>query len=174
MSATEAAMTGWYLLYSKPRQEDQALAQLENQGYRVYLPRRLTEVQRRGRKGIEARPLFPRYLFICLETGLDGPSWAPIRSTRGVSHMVRFGDRPVQVDAALIEALRQAEAAHGSAPVPLYQPGERLRITEGPYAGLSAIFQMDDGESRASVLIELLRKPVSLTLPLGALVHDEA
>lgn len=174
MTSDKPSATGWYLLYTKPRQEEQALTHLQNQHYPAYLPRRHVEVQRRGRKRVQTTPLFPRYLFIRLDTGLEGLSWAPIRSTRGVSHFVRFGQQLVQVDDRLIDALRQAEADNSPSPVPLYQPGDRLRITQGPYAGLSAIFRMDDGESRASVLIELLQKPVPLTLPIADLARDAA
>lgn len=165
---------GWFLLYTKPRQEEVALTHLQNQHYHAYLPRLLGETLRRGRKCVQSMPLFPRYLFIQLQVGLEGPSWAPIRSTRGVSHFVRFGQKPVQVDHRLIEALRQAEAGQGQSPAPLFEPGERLRITQGPYTGLTAIFRMEDGESRASVLIELLKKPVPLSLPFDTLSRDAA
>lgn len=164
MTQVGSSTVGWYLLYTKPRQEEEAVTQLQHQHYEAYLPRVLAEVQRRGRKWVQSLPLFPRYLFIRLETGLESRSWGPIRSTRGVSHFVRFGTQPVSIDGGLIDALRQAEAGQNHSPAPLYRPGDRLRITQGPYAGLSAIFQMDDGESRACVLIELLQKPIPLTL----------
>ncbi|MEI8403398.1 MAG: transcription/translation regulatory transformer protein RfaH, partial [Alcaligenaceae bacterium] len=54
-------------------------------------------------------------------------------------------------------------------PDKIYQAGDHLLITEGPFAGIEAIFEMDDGESRAMVLIELLSKPTRLKLPLGSL-----
>ena len=38
--------------------------------------------------------------------------------------------------------------------------GERVRLTEGPFAGIEGIYQMADGERRAIVLIELLSKQV--------------
>jgi len=35
--------------------------------------------------------LFPRYLFVQLDIGPQGLDWGPIRSTMGVSRLVRFG-----------------------------------------------------------------------------------
>ena len=54
-------------------------------------------------------------------------------------------------------------------PKKIYQPGERLLITTGPFAGIEGIFQMDDGESRAMLLIEILNKATQIKLPLSTL-----
>jgi transcriptional antiterminator RfaH len=42
-----------------------------------------------------------------------------------------------------------------------------VRILEGPFAGLEAVYQMKDGEGRVMVLIELMSKPTQLKLQLG-------
>jgi hypothetical protein len=39
----------WYLIHSKPRQEDTALANLERQGFEAYLPRVRATVRKAGR-----------------------------------------------------------------------------------------------------------------------------
>ena len=45
-------------------------------------------------------------------------------------------------------------------PERLFKPGERVRLTEAPFAGIEGIYQMADGERRVMVLIELLSKQV--------------
>ena len=52
---------------------------------------------------------------------------------------------------------------------PLYQPGEKLQVIDGPFAGLEAIYHMDDGLARGIVLIELLNRSTKLNVSLGAL-----
>ena len=42
-------------------------------------------------------------------------------------------------------------------------------VTEGPFAGIEAIYQLTDGEARAMVLIELIGRKVSLPLHPAAL-----
>ncbi len=42
--------------------------------------------------------------------------------------------------------------------------GEGLRINDGPFAGLEALYQMADGDARVMVLIDILSKKVSLSL----------
>lgn len=164
----------WYVVFTKPRQETIALGQLERQGYTCYLPLRAVEKLRRGRRIHGTEPLFNRYLFVRLGGGLDGPSWTPIRSTLGVSHVVRFGSEPAWAADGLIEQLRRCEPIALGRAEPLYQPGDRLRINEGPYAGLSAVYQMDDGDARARVLIQLLQRPAQLTVPLANLKREVA
>jgi len=44
-------------------------------------------------------------------------------------------------------------------PVRLFEPGQRVVVTEGPFTGFEGIYELPDGESRATVLLELLGKP---------------
>jgi transcriptional antiterminator RfaH len=159
----------WYVVHTKPRQESRALLNLEQQGYHCFLP--TIPKKRVTRKAFQMvqEPLFARYLFIELDTNLSGKSWAPIRSTLGVSKLVTFGTDPARVDHGLIELLRTQENKLSQTPLSVYQPGDMVRIKEGPFRGLEAVYQLDDGEMRAMVLIELLQKPTRLQVEIGNL-----
>jgi transcriptional antiterminator RfaH len=159
----------WYLIHTKPRLEKHALENLERQGYECYLPLYPTERLRNRKLTITSTPLFPRYLFVRLNQEGSGKSWGPIRSTRGVSQMVRFGQRPALVDDALIAVLRFREQSCRSEPERLFDQGNPVRIMDGPFAGVEAVYQMPDGERRAMVLIELLDKPISMRVDLASL-----
>ncbi len=159
----------WYLLHTKPRQEKCALENLQWQSYQCYLPTILSEKLRQGRLTVVKEPLFPRYLFIRLGLGDSAKSWAPIRSTRGVSRLVTFGTKPARVDDGLIEVLRTKEALVQTEPKRFFQPGERVYLTEGPFAGIEGIYQIPDGERRVMVLIELLNKPVAVSIAPSSL-----
>jgi len=152
----------WYLIHTKPRQEKCALQNLQQQGYQCYLPTLLSEKLRQGILTIIDEPLFPRYLFIRLGQGNSAKSWVPIRSTKGVSRLVSFGTEPAKIDDDLVELLRVQEAAVKERPERLFQPGERVCLTDGAFAGIEGIYQMADGERRVMVLIELLSKLVTL------------
>ena len=157
----------WYLVQSKPRQQGLALDHLQCQGYEAYLPIRRAEKIRRGRRLMVEEPLFNRYLFVHLASGFKDKAWGPIRSTLGVSGLVRFGSTPASAPEPLIAALKAQEAI---APADkLFRPGERVRIEQGAFRGLEAIFQQDDGEARAIVLIELLAKKVRVPVEVQAL-----
>ncbi len=159
----------WYLVHTKPKQEKCALENLQRQGFQCYLPTLPSEKLRQGSLTVADEPLFPRYLFIRLGQGDSAPSWAPIRSTKGVSRLVSFGVEPAKVADSLVAALRALEASVQAEPERLFKHGERVRLTEAPFAGIEGIYQMADGESRVMVLIELLSKQVRVRVPLGSL-----
>lgn len=152
----------WYLVHTKPRQEKCALENLERQGYPCYLPILPTERLRQGQLTVADEPLFPRYLFIRLGQEHSAKGWAPIRSTKGVCRLVSFGTEPAKVNDHLIELLRIQESSMQGEPDRLFKQGERIRLTEAPFAGIEGIYQMAEGERRVMVLIELMSKPVAV------------
>ena len=151
-------MEAWYLVYTKPQQEMLAFENLSRQEYRTYLPRvkRRKRLQRHRRVNVE--PMFPRYLFLFLSDVNE--DWGPVRSTVGVSRMVRFGGVPAIVPSALVEALRAREDDSGvqMLPEPSYQAGDRVRIAEGLMAGYEAIFSSATGKERVLLLLEIAGK----------------
>lgn len=157
----------WYLVHTKPRQEDIALANLERQGYECYLPQMRIERVRRRKAEIATEPMFPRYLFIRLDSSDQGISWSPIRSTLGVSQLVHFGAQAAKVDDTLVDLLRQRERALPTEA--MFHHGDSVVIADGPFAGIEAIYQTVDAERRAFILLEILAKPVSMHIDAGRL-----
>lgn len=151
----------WYLLISKPRNEERAFHNLEQQGYRLYLPMVMREHRYQGEKRYRSEALFPRYLFIWLSRE---DNWAPIRSTPGVSGLVGFGvgkNRYIPVPVQVVGLLMQHEGEDGYHRLEQpewFQRGDRVQITSGPFSGVEGIFLMDDGLHRSMVLIEMMGK----------------
>ena len=156
-------MSNWYLIHTKIRQERVALENLERQGFACFLPLIHVEKLRRGALQVVQESLFPRYLFIRLGTGLGSQSWAPIRSTLGVSRLVTFGQTPAKINDELVDAIR---VKTDSTEVQLrhFAPGEQVVVTDGPFVGVEAIYQMADGEGRVMVLLNILSKPVKMSV----------
>ena len=157
----------WYLVHTKPRQEEIALANLQRQGYECYLPQMRIERVRRRKAEVATEPMFPRYLFIQLDSSDQGKSWSPIRSTLGVSQLVHFGARAAKVDDTLVDLLRQRERALPTEV--MFHSGDSVVITDGSFAGIEAIYQTADAERRAFILLEILAKPVSMHIDAGRL-----
>jgi transcriptional antiterminator RfaH len=153
----------WYLIHTKPRLEQCALENLQHQGFECFLPMIRVEKLRRGKLVEVDEPLFPRYFFIQLDTGNQAQSWHPIRSTKGVSRLVSFGQEPAKVGDALV-ALIRAHCSSDAVQQRHFMAGEKVLITDGPFAGLEAIYQMSDGERRVMVLLDIMSKPVKLSL----------
>lgn len=133
------------------------------QGYHCYRPQHSCECIVRGRRQIKVQSLFPGYLFIALA---DDSNWAPLRSTRGVARVVSFGGMPVKVDVRLIAQLQQRA---GQAFKPVLQQGENVRITDGSFAELDAIFLAMDGDERVLLLLNLLNRQQQVRVPLASI-----
>lgn len=142
----------WYVVRTKPRQEQRALENLEKQGFECYLPTVARSKKGRSRVIVTQEPLFKNYLFVRLNL-VSSPSYL-IRSTYGVSQLVRVGAHPVVAPESLIAQLRQRIQE----PEPLFRTGEAVQIISGPFRDLEGVFQMSDGADRALILIEFLGK----------------
>ena len=156
MNSTESTKRDWYLIFCKPHQEMSARTNLERQGYEVYLPLIRGRKRSQGRRVPCLQPMFPRYLFIHLGTGSD--NWAPIRSTIGVSHLVKFGFEPAKVPDDLITALMFNAGDEGifEAKETEFKPGDHLRIAEGVMAGYEGIVLARTGKDRVQLLLNFV------------------
>ena len=160
------ATSNWLLLQVKPRQEMRALENLERQQAECYCPLIQVEKLSRGKRIQDKEALFPGYLFINFDADRSGLTYTAIRSSRGVSKIVRFGEVPVKVPESLILHIKDCETANlpdFSAPT-LPQKGDSVIIVEGPFKGLQAVYSQTDGQQRSIVLINLLHQQAPASL----------
>lgn len=163
--APGASAARWFCVQTKPRAEAEAAAQLARQNFTVFLPRLRSVRLRQSRRVAVVEPLFPRYLFLHADPGFQ--SLASVRSTRGACGLVRVGGHPAVVADALIAQLR-ARSDPDDCIDDLRQQlvhGDRVRIVAGPLAGLDAVFAARDGLHRATILLDLLGRPQTVTVP---------
>jgi len=154
----------WYLIHTKPRQERLAKEHLERQGYEIYLALAPVRRRRKYRTIRVIDPMFPRYLFIRLSDKTD--DWRPIRSTIGVSVLVKFGEVPAKLPNILIEKLRDREDDEGIQVLENtgFLKGDQARIAEGPFEGYEGIYQCKTGKDRVILLLKIAQKAVNIEL----------
>ncbi|MAO14530.1 transcription/translation regulatory transformer protein RfaH [Marinobacter sp.] len=155
----------WYALQHKPAQGDRALQHLQNQEVACFYPKVEVEKIKAGRRIRKLEPLFPGYLFVNLEQ--TDPMWSKLRSTRGVARIVGFANKPAAIADEVIEHIKVSldkVAEQGG-----IKPGQQVELDEGPFKGISAIFQAYDGEERAIVLITFMQKVQSVRVSLSSL-----
>lgn len=157
-------MKSWYLIQTKPKAEHVAKENLERQGFEIYLPLLLGRIKRRGKTIKSVQPMFPRYLFINLSDITD--DWGPIRSTIGVSNLIRFGKTPAKVPDRLINSLKQSENSQGIHELPSksMSTGDRLLIVEGPFEGYEATLFSQKSGDRVIVLLKIAENHVKVKL----------
>ena len=152
----------WYIVRAKPRAEQLAAASLEARGLPTYLP----QWRRRLRRHAEQQePLFPGYLFVQSDGRRDWVLRA--RSAPNVARLLGNDSGPEPVPDELIEQIRSRCAQQGD---DAFIPGQRVRITRGPFRDLDAIFDASlRAGDRARVLVHLVRKLVPVILEVDAL-----
>ncbi len=148
----------WYLIYTKAKGEELAHDNLLRQGFNAYLPKIKREKRMRGKYRPITEALFPRYLFIQLDTKTD--NWMPIRSTIGVTNMVRFGGLPAQVPHELVTELKSFDNLDGvyETQEEIYQTGQEVEFVSGSLNGYRAIFDKYVSGERISVLLDIVGK----------------
>ncbi len=149
----------WHVIHTKVREEFRALENLKAQGFEVFLPTCQVQKKSQGKIKLTIEPLFNRYLFIRLSDVTS--NWFPIRSTKGVSQLLRFGTSsdPIVLPDPIIDCLKQRcpseEPLHE-----LFKKEELLEITKGPFKGLTYFFlkiqTLLDELSRAMLLVEVI------------------
>lgn len=156
-----AGSTVWYLVQCKANQDARAENNLIDQGYTCFRPTYRRERILKGQRRLVCESLFPSYLFI--QVG-SSENWGPLRSTRGVLRVVAFGGKPLPVRDALIAQLYERDS---DAPLSAcLTPGEAVRINEGHFAGLKAIFLAMEGSERVVLLMNFLQAEQAFSLPL--------
>ena len=126
------------------------------------------KIRRNGKYIHTTEAFFPRYLFIKLNQETD--NWRPISSTIGVACIVRFGGIPAMVPEGLINSLKSSEGEIGLQPLveKKLNPGEKITVIDGPFAGYHGVCQQLKSSERVSILLDIVGRNTQVTLS----VHD--
>ena len=162
-------MNAWYLLHCKGQQEQRAQLNIENQGYTTCLPQIKQQKIVQGKRVERIEPLFPNYIFIHLDS--NTANFNALRSTRGVNGFVRFGGMPATVPAQVMELILAIEQESLDKPEVhcAFNSGDTVQITTGPFAGLTAIYNMPKGEERCLIFLDMLGKQQHIEIDETAL-----
>lgn len=154
----------WYLAYTKPRQEEVAKVNLDQQGFESYLP--LYKKFKKTEQGPVSifEPMFPRYIFF--RPGQAGQSISTVRSTRGISTLVRFGFEPAVIDETLLRRIRLLEEDRSHATLlelSNLKPGQTVRLKHTALGGAEGLVQSVSSK-RVAVLLDILGRPAVVQL----------
>ncbi len=149
-------MKNWYLIQTKPRQENVARQNLTNQSFETYLPK--IDI---GGKSI---PLFPRYIFLQLDD--KNQNWTPVRSTKGISNFVRFGLKFAKIPDKVIQIIKERESDTVEKYIDLskFHKGDKVEVLDGPLKGQTGLFDRYSSDKRVIVLFKILQQTQTLFL----------
>ena len=154
----------WLVAYTKPRQEQVALQNLERQNFEVYLPRYKKFKSTETSPVPVFEPMFPRY--ILFRPSQPEPSIESVRSTKGISHVVRFGFDPGVVSANMVTAIQAFEAEQNLATLDQmthFKAGQKVKLKNVALGNMVGLVQSVSAK-RVAVLLEILGRPTLVQL----------
>ena len=155
----------WYVVQTQVNGEAKAAENLRRQGYEAYLPRYLKRRRHARKVDFTAKPLFPRYMFVAIDTATQ--RWRSVQSTVGVSRLVTNGDSPAVVPEGVVSALRAREDARGFVKMdagPAFAPGDKVRVLAGAFMDNAGLFNGMADHDRVSILLDMLGRKVRVLL----------
>lgn len=151
----------WYVAKTKPRKERLLMGNLASMGINTYFPM----IRRADRPGLRLEALFPGYLFCHLDAS---QSSAPrVRWASGLAYFLGADGRPSPVPDELVLYLQNQTYQWNNESFWLaLNAGERIVVTNGPFAGLEGVFQRHiPSRERCRVLLDTLSGIVAAELP---------
>jgi len=161
IDATEA----WYAVWLRSNYEQSVNRQLSSKGFQPFLPEVRTWSRRRGTKRAIATPMFPGYLFV--RAVLDKHRYIDLLKVQGVVRVLEDGwTRLTPVPDIEIDAIQHIAAAGVMVfPCANLRGGERVRVLEGPLAGVEGIFVHDrPSKGRLVVSVDMLGRSIAVEM----------
>jgi transcription antitermination factor NusG len=151
----------WYVLYTRHQHERSVAEDLHRIGFDVFLPL-YHEVHQWGdrRKTIEM-PLFPCYVFF---SGDLNRKFSAL-NLPGVCSIVSSGGKVSVIASQELNNVRRAVASSLSIePHPYVQNGDRVRILDGPLAGIEGIVTRRKDALRIILSVNMLAQSVAVEI----------
>ncbi len=157
----------WYAVHTRSRHEGKVADSLTLKSMTCFLPKIEIWSRRKDRRKKIQVPMFPGYLFVCMEK-TDGQTRLDVLKTAGVVKILGTpqGGLPVPVPDEKIEAIRslidaKIEVQHFQYP----RVGERARILDGPFRDIEGlVVKADQRKDLFVITIEILQRAVAIEM----------
>jgi transcription termination/antitermination protein NusG len=120
---------------------------------------------RNGKKVTSKRLLYPGYVLIEME--MDDSLWHAIKNTPRVTGFVGGGNNPIPLTADEVNSIlyRQANATDRPKPKMVFERGETVRITEGPFTNFSGkVDEINPERSTLRVMVTIFGRSTPVEL----------
>lgn len=153
----------WYVVQTKPRNEERAQFHLDREGIETLSPLMEACSSKGGRSRMTVKPLFPNYIFARFVLERDYPK---VKWARGVNKVVGRGREPIPISDEVVKEIRNridencvVKRAYD------LNPHDTVKIKEGPLRDFIGIFdRWMSKEGRIRVLLSLIGYQTSVQL----------
>ncbi|MCX5713443.1 MAG: transcription termination/antitermination protein NusG [Candidatus Omnitrophica bacterium] len=169
-----SGMKNWYVVHTQTGSEDKVKSLLESRIVtqklsefitKVIIPTEQVSEVRSGKKKITQRKFFPGYIMVEME--LSEATYLAIKTTPGVTGFIGLGKKPMPLSQVEVDNIlkRTVETQVKPSPKIVFERGEQVRITDGPFVNFSGTIDEvhpEKGKLKASVSIFGRATPVEL------------
>ncbi|MBD3653447.1 transcription termination/antitermination protein NusG [Kangiella sp.] len=142
------------------------LSGLQDKFGEILVPTEEVVEMRAGQKRRSERKFFPGYVLVQME--MDEESWQVVRNTPRVMGFIGgTSDRPAPISEKEANAILNRIEDSGDKPKPkvLFEPGEMVRVTDGPFADFNGVVESVNYEkSRLQVSVSIFGRSTPVEL----------
>lgn len=167
-------MKNWYVVHTQTGLEDKVKTALEKkigvEGMQelisnVIIPTEQVSEIRSGKKKISQRKFFPGYLLVEME--FNEQTFMFVKNSPGVTGFIGLGRKPMPLAQSEVDNIlkRTEETQVKPSPKVIFEKGEQVRVTEGPFVNFNGSVEEihpEKGKVKVSVSIFGRSTPVEL------------
>jgi len=167
-------MKNWYVVHTQTGFEEKVRALLETrvassglqeQISGIVIPTEQISEIRSGKKRLSQRKFFPGYLLVEME--LNDATHLLIKTTPGVTGFIGLGKKPMPLPQKEVDSILKRTEETQSKPSPkiIFEKGEQVRVTEGPFVNFNGTIEEihpEKGKIKVSISIFGRSTPVEL------------
>ena len=152
----------WYVVHVRSRHEFSVAERLVKLGIDAFLPIVERLSRWKDRKKLIAFPLFPGYLFVNMANN-NIMKLAVLKTPGVVRFIVLTPGEPEPIPAEQILTLKRlVESKESLDPYPYLKEGNKVKIKNGPLAGVEGILVERKGMHHLVISVDILRQGVSV------------
>jgi len=168
----------WYVVHAYSNFENKVkgsleerikLAGLEDKFGEILVPTETVVEMRDGQRRSSERKFFPGYVLVQME--LDDETWHMVKEVPKVLGFIGgSSDRPAPISEAEANQIlnRVTEGVDKPRPKVMFEPGEVVRVVEGPFNDFSGVVETVNYEkNKLRVAVQILGRPTPVELAFG-------
>ena len=168
----------WYIVHAYSNFEHKVkssleerikLAGLEDKFGEILVPTEEVVEMREGQKRRSERKFFPGYVLVNME--MDDETWHLVKDVPKVLGFIGgSSDRPAPISDKEAEAILQRvkEGVDKPRPKVLFEPGEVVRVTDGPFNDFNGVVEhVNYDKNRLRVAVQILGRSTPVELDFG-------
>ena len=162
-------MTNWYLIQYKANSYKLAERNLNQQGFRTFLPMQDTTNRNKSRFTAVLKPLFPGYMFINVRA-FDKP-WVKINNTIGVKQILCDNGSPKALPLELIMGIMSRCDEFGKLlPRKQFTIGDSVEFLSGAFTRFLATVEEIESDERIWVMMNFMGYPTRVQVASDHLI----